>query len=377
MRVSSRIWRRLAIIVGVLGIAASVAAVVVSVWVVPAVIVGRIEQIHPGKVTIGAWWINGRSAGVRDLVLHETKSSRSAAWVRARSVSTDLNWRRLLSGQTTPHRVTLRSPSLTFRFDEHGKLLTQPEFGGRGAGASAIPFILVDDARLNLTRPGRVGPMIVSGIKARVDPSPTGVRLSARADDPAWREWTVSGEADSRFLSGSIVLSGREVADASEKIKQAPFVPPEVGDHVQPKGAIDVHAAVRWSSSTPLQARTTIQFLETTVNLPTLGLTTRETTGTMVVDGAVVSIPGMAGTALGGRVEAQGTLDFRHSPSLIDLNLKLNGINVADTPPHWQVQETGITGRLTGSTRLRVALTAKGADLSGTSGEAVIENGAL
>jgi AsmA-like C-terminal region len=374
MHVSLRIWRRLAIAVGVCGVVVGLAVAIVWIWLIPRVIIGRLEQMHAGKVSIEGWWINARSAGVRGLALHETKSRQSPIWARTRAVSTDLNWRRVLSGQLTPRRVTVRSPRLTIRFDDNGTPLTQPRFGGRSAGNSAIPVVVVEDAHLTLTRPGQPNAMLVSGIQARVVPRRERITFSARTDDPAWKQWTVSGDADSQLASGSIVLSGRDISDAYEKIKQSPFIPRAVGDHVQPDGELDVVATVRWSSSTPLQARTTIKFLNSTVSLPTLGLSARETTGTMVVEGAVVSIPGMTGQAMGGRVDAQGTLDFRHSPSLIDLNLKLNGINVAQTPPRWQIQETGITGRLTGSARLKAALTANSADLSRTSGEAVVED---
>ena len=50
---------------------------------------------------------------------------------------------------------------------------------------------------------------------------------------------------------------------------------------------------------------------------------------------------------------------------------------MADVPPSWQLGEAGITGLLTGKAKLHVVLSPAGADLSGSTGEAVIEGGAI
>jgi len=85
----------------------------------------------------------------------------------------------------------------------------------------------------------------------------------------------------------------------------------------------------------------------------------------------------VTGTAIDGRVTADGTLDFTREPVRFDLGLDLDHINVADTPKSWQLEEAGVTGHLTGKVRLLALLNPEGVDLSGTTGDAVVEGGTI
>ena len=64
-------------------------------------------------------------------------------------------------------------------------------------------------------------------------------------------------------------------------------------------------------------------------------------------------------------------------PPKIDLNLGLHGVDVARTPKSWQLDEAGLTGKLDGQAHLLVYLTKDGADLTGSSGEAVLTGGTI
>src|SRR5690242_18173643 len=83
MRIASKWFWRLGIGGAVVLVAAALA---VRAWVVPAVIVSRIQARYGGKVEIQSWWLNGTSAGVAGLVLHEGLVVDSPAWVRAERV---------------------------------------------------------------------------------------------------------------------------------------------------------------------------------------------------------------------------------------------------------------------------------------------------
>ena len=70
-------------------------------------------------------------------------------------------------------------------------------------------------------------------------------------------------------------------------------------------------------------------------------------------------------------------LDFNVSPPRFNIGLNLDHINVADAPRSWQLDEVGATGRLSGKVQLAARLAPAGVDLSGTTGDAVLEGGKL
>ena len=74
-----------------LAIALSIVGLIIWIWVIPAVIVAAIRQRHEGYVTIAGWWINGSSAGVTGLTLHEEPAPGSPTWAYADRVATDLS----------------------------------------------------------------------------------------------------------------------------------------------------------------------------------------------------------------------------------------------------------------------------------------------
>ncbi len=377
MKVSSKLWRWLG--VGLLVLI--VAFVVVRTWVVPAVIVGQIRNQYGGHVAIQSWWLGGSSAGVSGLELHEGPSADSPVWARIGKVGTDLSLGDLLSGRFAPKTVTIRKPELSFRIAEDGHPLTQIPLQSSGE-KQPLPDIRVEDARLSIEQemPGKPRSMVVNGIDAQIDSGPDALALSAETDDPNWGPWRARGRFDAALEKGNVELTGQNIQATTAKVEQIPFIPPEVWDHVRPDGPVDVRLAlgVDTKATTPLHVTTDVTYDGTTLDLPTLGLLAKDTQGTMTVIDGVVKLDHVHGEAIDGKVVADGTLNFTTTPARIDLNLDLNGVDVADTPEAWQLQELQLTGRLTGTAALRVVLEPDGgADLSGSSGEATIEGGSL
>ena len=90
------------------------------------------------------------------------------------------------------------------------------------------------------------------------------------------------------------------------------------------------------------------------------------------------SLAGVEGRAMDGRVGVEGTMDFAHQPPRFDLDLALDGVNVADAPPAWKLGELGLSGgKMSGRADLNVVLTPGLVDLSGSSGQATIRDGVL
>ena len=75
-------------IVKALAVAAAalvVVGILIRFWVVPSLVIARIEALTGGKATIGGFWINGRSSGVKGLTLRETLKADSPVWAEARA----------------------------------------------------------------------------------------------------------------------------------------------------------------------------------------------------------------------------------------------------------------------------------------------------
>ncbi len=375
MPISSKALKRAAI---ALPIAAVLGFVVVRTWVVPVVIAGQIRARVGGKVTIRDWWLDGRSAGVVGLSLHEGPGAGSSAWATAERVETDLSLRGLLRGRFTPRRVSLVRPVLDFRLDRDGRFRNLPEFRGGGGGPSRVPEVVAQDARVIFRQEGRPE-MVVSGVSGRLRPGPGVLVVSAEADDPSWGRWAASGAIDPGFGKGSVRLDGERVAADPKKLAGVPFVPPDVWANVAPTGPARVALVLGWGIGGvgPVRTRVEVTFLGTRGAFPTLGLVTTGTTGRLVVEDGVVRVEHVEGESLGGRVAASGVLDFSRTPPRFDLALALDKVNVADAPKTWQLDEAGVTGLLTGKVKLRAVLAATGVDLSGTSGEGVVEGGTI
>lgn len=374
MRIPNRLWRWVAVGLVVL-IAIGLA---VRAWVVPAIILNRLQARYDGHVTIRDWWLNGRSSGVIGLTLHEGRSPSSPVWASAERVATDLSLGSLLAGRTTPRTLVLRSPRLTFRIDQAGRLLTRPPLKSSAQVSTAPPDIKVENAQVTFHQEGRPE-MVVAGVFARMSPESGGAVITAQTEDPHWGAWLGSGRLDSSFRNGDFRLASPRVSADPEKVKSIPFIPSDVWTHVQPRGPIGVTLLLKLAGdgSSSLNTRVELRLDRTEMGLPTLGVTATDATGALVIENAKVQLNQVEGRAIGGTIRARGALDFSQAPARFDLNLGLQKVDVARAPRSWQLDQLGATGRLTGEAHLKVALGTEETDLTGTTGEAVIEGGTL
>ena len=126
---------------------------VVWIWVIPAVIVAAIRQRHEGYVTIAGWWINGSSAGVTGLTLHEQPAPSSPTWAAVDRVATDLSVGAILRGRFMPRRIVFERASIAYRIGADGKPLTQIPL--RQSGGGEVPELIVRDGELTMRQEGR------------------------------------------------------------------------------------------------------------------------------------------------------------------------------------------------------------------------------
>ncbi|SIO66682.1 translocation and assembly module TamB [Singulisphaera sp. GP187] len=379
MPISTKVWKTLG---GGL-VVALFAFVVVRSWVVPALIVRAIQGQFEGRATIRDWWLNGQSAGVIGLAVHEQSSADSALFASVERVSTDLSLWRLLRGHFFPARIVLQRPAITLRVDDAGQFLNLPGLKGIEGQALRLPTISVKDARVVFHRAGTpdVDDMVVSGVAAQLEPDASGrvLALTGRTHDPTWGQWTASGAIAPGDRCGDVLLKGARVEADPKMLARVPFIPSEIWTHVVPRGPVNLEVRLDWTTDrTPeLQVNTEVTLLGTSARFPTLELAAAQTTGRLRVDGALVRVDRVQGQTLGGQVDGGGTLDFGRSPPQIHLNLELRKIKVEETPKLWQLDQSGITGLLTGKVALHAVLNPSGIDLSGSTGEANVEHASI
>jgi translocation and assembly module TamB len=378
MRLLRKHWRGIAATGGIL----VVVLVVVGLWVVPWVITSAAGSATGGRVSIGGWWVGFGSAGVTGIRLHEGQEADSPVWLSAETVSTDLSLGALLHGRFGPRRVTIEEPEILIRLDEENRILTRfPGASSSEEGSetpAALPSVEVVNGSVTFDQTGRPR-MTVDRLHARLLPDRGGFsQLDASSSGREWGRLSARGRFGPGFESFSLTLKSAGLDVTPGKAKSLPFVPPATWEHVEPTGPLKVSLSIRKAARGGLSVLTMVSFVRTELDLPSLGLHARDASGLMKIDGSgLVTLEEVRGDAIGGQVEANGRLDFGQSPPRIDLSLALEGIDVAQAPASWQLDEAGLTGRLTGKTHLLVVLDPKGADLTGSTGDAQLSGGTL
>ena len=369
MRILSKGFRRLflALLVVLIPI-----GIVLWVWVIPRLIVAAIQERHEGHVTISGWWINGSSAGVTGLSLHEGQEPSSPVWMSADRVTTDLSLWGLLHRRFSPRRIVFRHPSIQYRIDPDGHPLTRIPL--RSSGGGPIPELIVQDGRLAMQQSNRPE-MSVAHLDARMEPGPDGPRFDVKADDPAWGLPALNGRLGPDFTSVEFRLTADQIMADRDKASRIPFVPGIVWEHFVPDGPIGVALDYLQPAggSGPAEIKTIVTLEKTRVTLPNLGLVGDEMTGRITVQNQVVGLEDVQGRLAGGYTAVTGSLDFSKPPFHYQLSLDVDGIELAALPASWQLDRTGIKGRTTGTASMRMTLTPRGLDLTGSTGSGRID----
>ncbi len=369
----SRILRRLVL---VLAIALPAIGMAVWHWVIPAVIVAAIRERHEGYVAISGWWINGSSAGVTGLVLHEKPPPSSPTWATADRVSTDLSIWGLLRGRMSPKRIVFERAKIHYRIDTDGAILTQlPLKQSQGA----TPEIVVRDSELTMAQQGRPE-MVVRHMNGKLSPGPEGPPFIVDADDDEWGHPHIDGHFSPDFSAYTFQLTAQNLLTNLEKARRVPFVEEKIWGFVQPAGPIGVVLDYRYTppprgdktATGNSDVITTVNFEGTTVVLPTLQLRGEDARGRLSVHDKNVQLENVTGRMAGGRVTFTGPMDFKHKPDRYDLSLDLDDVNLTELPESWQLHRLGVRGRFTGTGGLRLVLTRQGMDMTGTTGDGVI-----
>lgn len=376
----SRKWWRGALLVLVLS---AVAAWVVRTWVVMAVIRQQVGKVYAGRVEIDSWYLNTRSAGLVGVRVHEGPGADSPVWLTAGRVATDASLSRLIRGRAMPTRVTIERPAIDLRFARDNRLTTRIPFRAGDKPATqngpspTLPEIVVEGGSGTIRQEGRQD-LHLAKVDGTLRPEDGKLILRAATADPLWGRFKVLGDFTPDFQSGQVALdTSKNLQVDQDKTSRLPFVPTEVWDNLQPNGPVEARVRITYklADPTPVRLHTEVDLHGVSTRLETLAVQATDSTGRIVVDDDHVHVVGLKGRTLGGSLAADGTLSFAPPVPRVDLKLGLTGIDVTRAPKTWQLEKLGADGRLSGEVALKVALPKSGPDLTGTSGEAVIEGG--
>jgi translocation and assembly module TamB len=368
-------------------VVAFVGFVLVRNVVIGRVLLSQLQAHYHGKVVVKDWWFGLNSSGLVGVELGDgAADAKDADWFAADRISTDVSLRSLIHGRSLPTIVRVDHPVIQFRFDARGQPLTKIPLvassgGGQPGQAAAIPIprVVAKGGEITLDQVGRA-PMTIAGVDAELDPGKDGETLKVTTDDPTWGRVAVSGRFDPAFLNGTLEIdSSPGFVATPEKIERIPFIPAEVWTNLEPRGRVDAKVKIDLveKSDQHVQVHTNLQLRGASARLSSLGIEATDATGEVVVDGALVTLKGIQGKTIDGSMAASGTLDFRQPIPRFAVDLGLKGVDMTRAPASWQLGEVGASGRLTGRVDLRVALPKSGPDLTGTRGQAVIENSKL
>jgi len=251
---------------------------------------------------------------VRNVEMYES-DTHTQPWVTVGEISTDISILDVLRGVTNPHRLSLKGVRADLHFDKDGRLLTKmPELEEEEPG-QAVPAITLEDAQIALHQQGTKGvparTIVISGADLRIEEQPSGQALSGTIHDPYWGEWQAEGRLGPGKGRASLTLRTPSARVTQKKLESIPFIAVSVWEQVKAEGATaaEVTLDVR-DEKEGMGYHVDLRPHGATIDVPSIGLHSTETTGGILVVGPFVTLTDMRGRAAGGRVEAAGTLDF-------------------------------------------------------------------
>src|SRR5262249_11997831 len=155
-----------------------------------------------------------------------------------------------------------------------------------------------------------------------------------------------------------------------EKCESIPFLDESIWSYCDPEGPVGVVLDVAQppQGAGPAKVRTIVTLEKTRVRMPNLELVSEEATGRGTIRDNIVGLDDVHGRIGGGQTTVTGTLDFAHQPIRYQLELRLDGLDLSALPASWQIDRTGIRGRMSSLGDLRITVTPLGLDLTGSSG---------
>lgn len=352
-----RLGYALLVLLALVGVAAAAAKWYLASGRVTPRVAARLQEFFKQSVLVAAadvgLGVGSELHGVQ--VFESAEHGLEGPWLRVTDLDADVSALDLLTGSAEPSRLRLGGVEVHLRFDRDGRLLTALPRLAKSEGA--LPIIQLDGGTLTLAQDGRA-PMVVHGIQGTLTPSDNGLSIAGTVADNFWGAWTVGGSVESAAGTVELLLDTPRADVTAAQLTALPFVSPDVWQEVVVEGATPVHLTLRLAPGVANSTRYRVEVQPTNahVQVRAVDLDAREAGGTVVVEDKLVTLADVRGHTADGTISVSGTLDFRPSPTVLDLAVAVERVRLHALPRAWKLPDA-LDGRLTGSAKLKLTLT--------------------
>jgi hypothetical protein len=278
----------------------------------------------------------------------------------------------------SPSAITFRDAHVLLRFDRNGDLLTRaPQLGADGPGS--LPIIRIESGTLTIRQEGRPE-SVFAGIDLLLEPIDSTLKVTGTVEDEAWGKWIADGSIPTGGSASpgrlSLNTAGPKVV-TPELLRRVPFVNPNAWTHVGLAGTTSAQLELAFDMATAhVTYRMTMDPINTTVRVPSIGLEFTDAAGGLVAEGAVVTLSDVRGKAADGHVRLDSRMDFSGRDSVLHFVADLINMDVRQLPKLWRVPPE-LEGRLSGKLQFTVTLLENGGTRIEAAGKSTIADARL
>ena len=262
-----------------------------------------------------------------------------------------------LAAGSEPKSIRIDNATLRLRFDRDGNIvgkLPKPPTGGGGA----LPAIEVRDATVHIAQEGKPD-FQIAGVDLRIAEKNSKLVIEGKIDDPEFAAWKVTGEWAAGGSTGSVALEAVGLVPVTPaKLKSIPFVPVETWESVELDGRTTANVTIGRNAESKWTWKVECKPTGTRLKILPIDLELTETSGTVLVEGAKVTLSGVVGKTADGTVQSVGdsVLDFGPKPSRLEFNLKATDLDAKKTPASWGLSNLVDQGRVHGGGKFVLVL---------------------
>jgi hypothetical protein len=202
--------------------------------------------------------------------------------------------------------------------------------------------------------------MTLAGVDARLAQEGKRLNLDGTVKDSTWGDWKVGGWVDSDKGTSQLVLTGDKVILEQKRLRGLPFVTPSLWEEIEANGPARVVLGVNMGGGLPLHYHVEIDPLGADLRVVAASIDAHDVTGKIVIDDGQVTVRNGVGKSAGGDIRAEGDLDFRKEPYVLNIRARVEGVAFQQFSKGWGVQQLkNLSGRLEGKANLELKIADK------------------
>ena len=331
----------------------------------------RLRTALNGKLQFSAVDVGLNATSMHDVVLVEQGSEHP--WAKIEQVEAETPLLKLLGGALGADQVTLHKIDVTLRFDAQNRLLTElPE---KKEPLPALPPIHLDTGTLTIAQEGREA-FHLANLNGTATTKGGKISFAGKLKDPVWGAWDVAITHDPATSASEMNLKATGAVVKQSMLSALPFVSPKVWKQVQCNGVTNADVTFRNNpAGGKVQYRVALEPTETTVEVPRIYLRAEHASGKVVIDNGLVTLTNVVGQMANGKLETNGTLDFRQPVYEHHFAITAEKLDLHLLPSRWKIPNS-LRGRLSGNANLAVKI-GDGKPQTSGEGEGVIEQAKL